>query len=778
MKDRLAVLLRLPYLPVIGAPFVLMAPVYLTGRAIFWGTPLLQFVPWWSLAWETIKAGHLPLWNPLVGMGAPLLANYQAALFYPPTWLYFLWAGLGGVPATAWWMALQIALHLAFAGLGMALLARRLGWGELAQTVCGLAFSLSGYLVARSHFLSINAAVSWLPWILLLTYQLATSKRRGIQTLWLALAVGLQLLSGHAQTTWYTLLLAGAWGGYWGWRTENWRGIWRVGRRFLGALVLGVGLAAVQLLPTAEYLLQSQRAAQYDYSLAMQYSFWPWRSLTLLAANLFGNPVHGDYWGYGNYWEDAIYVGLLPFLLAIGAVLRRGKTSQEKSFVRFLVATTVISVLLALGDNTPVFPWLYSHVPTFDMFQAPTRYTLWTMFALALLAGMGVESWRKPQGRSLYWSRLGTAGAFAVVLGAGMGQYLLTRNEVVFGELKTTFVPALALAGVWGVGTGVLNLLAPTRGGRKVARSWIWAVVSIVAVDLLVAGWGLNPAIDLSLYAERNGEQWEPQFPEGDGRVYLPGDEEQELKFERFLSFETFSLDEPWINLRAVAVPNVNILDGIASANNFDPLVPGRYATWMEALDAADSKVQIAMLAQMGVGWVQHIDADAPLGVRFDRVEDGARLRWVPCAQVALDGEEALKLIRKGQADYREAVVLEKHAAELEPDCFPEVRGRAVVLSEHANQVVARVEAPTEGWLVLSDVWYPGWEAWLDGERVPIERADYLFRAVRVGEGVHQVIFSYRPLGLYLGAGVSLFSGIALLGLWRGHMVLERKQGD
>jgi hypothetical protein len=81
------------------------------------------------------------------------------------------------------------------------------------------------------------------------------------------------------------------------------------------AILCGAGLAAIQLIPTAEYLMQSQRASAVSYDLAMTYSFWPWRFLSLLAPDLFGNPAIGDYWGYGNYWEDAVYIGLAPFLL-------------------------------------------------------------------------------------------------------------------------------------------------------------------------------------------------------------------------------------------------------------------------------------------------------------------------------------------------------------------------------------------------------------------------------------------------------------------------------
>ncbi|NIV15191.1 MAG: hypothetical protein GWN62_29235, partial [Aliifodinibius sp.] len=67
---------------------ILFSPLLLTDRVVFWGTPSMQFVPWWTFAWESIFSGEFPLWNPLLGMGAPLMANYQSALFYPINWLF------------------------------------------------------------------------------------------------------------------------------------------------------------------------------------------------------------------------------------------------------------------------------------------------------------------------------------------------------------------------------------------------------------------------------------------------------------------------------------------------------------------------------------------------------------------------------------------------------------------------------------------------------------------------------------------------------------------
>ena len=149
-------ILNNPFLPLIAAPLVLFAPLLTAGKALVWGTPSTQFFPWWDFAWGSLQAGELPLWNPLLGMGAPLAENYQSALFYPPSWIYLIVHWIGGVEWMAYAATWMVCLHLIWAGIGMAVFLRHLELKPVAQTVGGLAFSLSGYLVARAGFLSIN----------------------------------------------------------------------------------------------------------------------------------------------------------------------------------------------------------------------------------------------------------------------------------------------------------------------------------------------------------------------------------------------------------------------------------------------------------------------------------------------------------------------------------------------------------------------------------------------------------------------------------------------
>jgi hypothetical protein len=783
---------RLLDFPLILAPFVLLAPVYLTGRALFWGTPLLQFIPWRSWAWETLRSGNLPLWNPLLGMGAPLVANYQSGLFYPPNWFFFLLAELGGTPFMAWGQALIVAMHLAWAALGMARLARSLGLNDLAQTISGLAFSLSGYLVARSGFLSINAAIAWLPWILLYLHKLEgwqdgklvvqTSRAKVANFLVLSVLIGIQLLAGHAQTTWYSLVLALLWAGFWATRKRNsfvaqargllyswtWSGM---------ALLLGLALAAVQLFPTAEYLLASQRAAELDYEYAMTYSYWPWRFLTFLAPNLFGDPVTGDYWGYGNFWEDAVYIGMLPLLLALGAashLLKSRSLGDQKfltsatgiplpSLTAFLGILFALACLLALGNNTSIYPWLYRNVPTFAMFQAPARLMLWGVFSLALLAGLGANSWRRPSGRALYWLRLGIVGSVAVMIGAVLAWLFLEK-------VNPSFIRATALAGVWGIGACLLSLLAPFDVARQPQTAsavyhykWQWAVSLFVAVDLVFAGWGLNPASELDLYQETALTAEDVRSLVGEGRVYLPVDDEHTVKFEKYFRFDTFTPQGNWLHLRAALLPDINMLDGIPFANNFDPLVPGRFSRWMQALSQSDPEIQGRLLNLMSVSVVERVDESYPYGIRFESLETLPRLRWVPCARPARDGEDALQQVLQGELDFGVEVVLEEVDAFQGSACngveYPIIQKK----SEDPNRFTVGVQAVSPGYLVIADVWYPGWQARVDDEQVKVLRANYLFRAVSVPAGEHEVQLVYRPVWFYLGAAVSLAAWIGVL---------------
>lgn len=755
------------------APLVLFSPALFAGLRMYYGALSLQFVPWRWAGFQMMGAGDIPLWNALSGFGAPLLANYQSAFLYPLNWLLLPFARLGGLDALAWAQGALAAAHLVLAGWGMARLVRALGPGVLAQAVAGLAYGLSGYLVARTHFLSINAAAAWLPWVLLAVYRVVRGNGRQVRGGFAGLvgAAAMLLLAGHAQTAWYTFLLAGAWAVFWLSRppdatahsqntsAEDSRdspvhGLHRGARLFLlgAGVLLGLCIAAAQLLPTAELLAVSQRSGGAAEGFVMTYSFWPWRFLGLFLPGLFGSPASGNYWGYATYWEDAIYIGLLPVLLALRTVFSRKTDGERRALVGFLSAVTLLSFLLALGNNTPVFPWLYRNVPTFDLFQAPTRYSIWAVFSLALLAGLGAQSWSSTvSSYSRHQAARWTSVGLAFVLAGVLILMFLPGIEPSFGR-------STLAAGVIGTFYAALGL------ARRRNLRWQAAVILLVAADLVYAGWGLNPVVDPALYREPAPNAAVLRQRLEGGRLYLFESDEYALIYDRYFPFRSFQVD--LTGLRGSLLPNLNLFEGLPSASQFDPLVPASFAAWTETVERQPPDVQAWLLAQSGVSVLERYDPARDESLRFVTQPAASRVAWAPCALSAASAAEALELL---VAAYPAAppLFIEHPGNDLPNPCesglMPQPGGTVRIVSEGAGELTVRVEADAAGWLLLRDTHYPGWEAEIDGEQLEIYRANGVFRAVEVPAGRHEIVWTYDPASFSVGLTLTTI-GLVLFG--------------
>ena len=744
--------------PLFVFPLVLLWRPRFAGEAFFWGTPLLQFIPWQRMAAEMWRAGHLPLWNQLVGCGAPLAANYQTAGFYPLNALYLL---LPAEVALSW----TIALHLALTGLGMYAWGRLSGLDRFPALVGALALEGSGFLVARAAlFPSIALTFPWLA-IWLWRAEELVRRDRLANTLWLGLSIGMGLLAGHAQTAWYGgVLLAG----YLTFRLAQRALYGRQGTkgrlasvlhgllRFGLAVTVGVGLASVQLLPTAELMLQSQRSGGVDYELAMTYSLWPWRLITFLAPDLFGNPGQGDYWGYATYWEDAAYIGVLPLFLAVTAVLGRRAQGRESRGAEawFWAICTVTALLLALGDNTPLFPFLFRNVPGFDWFQSPARWLAVVTLALAALSALGAQWWpggRTGERRGALWTVVGVA----LSIGGALAPRLAAGVRPSFGAATVRLGMAVAVAGMLAL-------------SRRSASWWRAATVVFVALDLLLFGWPLVPTAKRSLYRGRTETAASLSDDSGTVRLYWPTDPthqdrevdaEQRVKFS-YLTFDDFGPGDTdyWSEMRETLLPNVGMLDGIAAANNFEPLLVGRYADLLTAAVESPNLLRVMGVTHIAIDSLEAEDkADSPgLAVAVHPLAETLGRAWyVSEARQVAEGEMMTALSDPAFEPAAEVLL------EVEPRLVadsPRLAGglESVSLQDGHNRTTIRAELRSPGYLVVADTWYPGWRAFVDGVPTELLRANYAYRAVWLEAGDHTVEMIYRPTSVMVGGAISL----------------------
>lgn len=759
-----------PFLVVLIIPSLLFLPMIVSGRVLFWGTSSTQFIPWLSKAWSDVTQGILPLWNPGNGMGAPLIANYQLAFFYPPVWITFIGYIIKGNQGLAIGAFFLVYLHILWAGLGMVLLTRKLGMKPFAQMVSSIAFALSGCFIARVNFFSMIWAIAWIPWVLWGCLKIIepfaqsennkkTKLHRTQLENWLILIIvlAMQLLAGHAQVTWYTFMFAMVWMGFWGWQKGKLKSALNAIAIFGICAFIAVLLSAVQLLPTLEYLLQTPRASSVDMTLALNYSFWPEHLLNFISPEFFGTPARGDYWGFGASWEDAVYLGLIPLILGF-FTLKPAFTDirPEKRITLFLWIVFGATILLALGKNLPIFPFLYRFIPSFNLFQAPARFMIIGVFCLALLAGYGVEFWHAPTGRWLYFCRLGVMAGVAILVGSIIGSITIK------GDLAT-LVRGLIVVSFELIIFCLLTLrINDSHSSRIIFYTWIGAATLTICIDLLFSAVPLIPTTDRSFYNDGVGQPTKISF----GRIWIPANAEFNLKFERFFRFDDFRALEDWENIRKVNLPNANLLSNVNLVNNFDPFVPDRFQRFMDVLNNSQSEKQIGLLRLMDVIEIEELKLDSSMGVQFTPFEESREYNWYDCEKISHDINESqamlINLLSDPKQNIQNTLIVEspEYTGEEQCDTALSIEYESTYLPGGQKEI--KLETKKKGWLLLSSTYYPGWVALMDGERIPIYPGMLTFQAIQVPAGNHTIQFFYRPQTCYYGA---ILSGITLLGL-------------
>jgi hypothetical protein len=741
-------------LVVLGAALAILFHRLLVGDVLFWGLPALQFVPWRDYGFDLVRHGTLPLWNPFNGAGAPLLANYQSALLYPLNWP-------GLILPLAWTMSVSAVVHLFLAGWGMWRLTGQLGLPRLGRGVSALAFGMTGYLVARLGTYPTISAAAWLPWLVWAAIGVIERGRRR-DFAWLAWFTALLLLAGHAQTAWYSLLLTGVIALVWTLRhpARRTRTPWPRLAFAAGAVLLGAGIASVQLAATAELLGQSPRSDGVTYDYAANFSYAPLRALNWLAPNLFGTPADGSYLTQGAYFEDAVYIGLIPLLGAITAAVAWLRRRRGPAYPALLVTVplwlglAIVGFVLALGDHTPIFPFLYEHVPTFALFQAPVRWHLWTVFSLSVLAGIGVTVWGRGE-RLLFWTRLGTAAGAGAALLAVIVLLSLPEGQDGVSVLLRALIPL----GVFAALAGLLTLRRPEPSHRRYGL-WSALVLVITAADLALASWGLNPTAPAAFFDRLAGAS------SLEARAYWPRAAEEAVKYERTFRFDDYRIAaEGWQSVRASGLPNLNLLDRYPLLNQFDPLLIGDFAAYINLIEANPSASE-NLLTAAGVGAVYE-----PEGALHQFNQSAARARVVEsvCWHENTSDLEVALTDPAWQPETQLHILGDAGCTPVTDARTPV--GRVTSLTDAANSVTINVESERDAWLLLADAAYPGWSASIDGQPAPIYRANLAFRAVQIPAGTHSVIFSYQPTWLLPSVFISLLALLGLIVLFRSQNV-------
>jgi len=748
---RRTVILALAFL---GLTFVYFAKPLILGQAFTRGDIGALFYPHRLFLAHCVRDGEVPLWNPLIFCGVPYFANPLNSFFYPPNWLFVAVPR----PATVW---LLLMLHLSLGGVGVVYLAREMMKTDWWPAFCGgCVYAFSGYwCMHMGHFTQVLAG-AWTPWVCWAAVRWFRGPCRRSFCLLVAL-LAVQLVPGGPENVAYlywTLFLLAVVSIVAGTLSvlrprevcppESWRDRALPGLGLLGAMAMALAVSALQVLPALEHLSFSFRWGGMAHEYAGKQSIPLWKPLVELII-----PNYGGHYGATPYVptellhpETVGYVGPVAVLLAALAAVKQ----WQRPAVRVCVLLTLAALLLAFGRNTPFYQALYH---------------------------LGLSMFRNPA-RAIYLVALGEA----VLCAAGL-QYLLGLDALPLKGRRHRWIAA----GLAAAGMAILAPVAlPGALGLFQRHTLPWLYAGDVAATFLAISIGyqaltLRPGdlrrafVFLSIVAPlflfvresefHNLPRENPQQAQSKGQVL-------EAVRERIGPYRVYS--RHWF----IYQTNEMVGHGLPEATGMHSgLRPLRRFWELQQRMTPESHLASTegrrFLDLLGARFLLY-DHAAPEGEGrllahhepyrvYENQYARPRLSFV-LRGIVLSDEDTLRLMAEGEWQPSEEVLLDQRSAfHGKAETPADGRRAARITIDRANTVACEVLAPTQGFLVLTDTYYPGWEVLVDGEPAELLRANYLFRAVALAPGAHLVEFRYRPQSLTAGVALSAASLLALL---------------
>jgi hypothetical protein len=751
----------------VSASFLFFAGACWSGgeRRLFGYDVWRMFYPFGEFMVASLREGQLPLWNPTVFLGFPQYAEPQLSTFYFPLWLQ-AW-----LPSTTFY-PWQYALHFAWTAVGGYVLVRRLGTPtELGRRRAGAL--LAGFTLTFALTMTVRPFVghlphvmtlSWVPWCLVAAHW-AVEKKTWTAAILAGLPLGMAFLVGYIP---YLILLIPTvtlfmlWLAWQTWREGDGRGaLFITGQLAVIGLVAAL-LAGVQLLPSLEFAQYSNRTSgRYDYSdnESIHFSFL----LTAFMPDLYGalqGPV--GLWArqlsIDFYSEWALYVGILSLILFILAWLILPRRH------RFWILIALLGLLMALGDKAGFNRILYDYVPGMNAFRFVSRPIYFLTLGVAVAAGLAFDHWfdlsperyRQLAGwlKKLLWAVIALSLA---LLAIGLAYHLLLdQSELVGSSQPVTLGFLRQVARALLLVSASLALLIWGYGRPR------WLVLTLALVILTLDLWGQGQKF-LTYVDGQPYPEWatvDELLPGGrdDYRVLTKVLEENAGYFfglDSIFGYDGFTLESSE-TLNDLSVSDARVVR----------LLSGRYLIHGPGWESPVVAPGWELMAQPGEMTI------------FERADSGPRAFMVHEVIGVLDQADALHQMSRPDLDFTQTAVVQalpNTQCAIAPADGPTELSFAdnVQITEHlGDRVIIQVQAQSDGWLVLNELFYPGWQATVDGQPVTIQPSNYALRGVCLPAGDHEVIFSFQPqiltYGLLVSAAALVLIGAALvLIVWR-----------
>lgn len=703
----------------------------------------LQFFHWRWFAVEEIRKGNLPLWNPHILSGMPYLAGFQSAMLYPPNLVYLAFPIARAINV-------GIALHVFLGGVFAYLWTAK--W-KIHPLACF--FAASAFMFCGPHFLHIHAghlpnlcAMTWVPLILLAV----DGTRRDVSGKWFflgAFAVAMQILAGHPQYVFYTAVAVFLYGGV---LLVNSAQRMRVAALVASMYIGGAVLAAVQLFPGIAAAEESIRSKGLSFEFARQFSLSPENLLTLFVPGLFGDMVRQPYWGRFYLWEMSLFFSVTGLALAVYALA----ASREKRACQLLFVCLAL-LILALGDYTPLFRFLYDHLPGFDKFRGTSKFIFQAILFLILLSAMGLDALLKRGVRR-------PGAAFGICIGAAT---VAMAIGILIGPSADS-----ARLGIW---PAVMQAMASTGETYGPSPSFYSDAEMVGAAGAFAARglffFALTSAL-LGLLLFFSGMRRECLY-----LIVLLGVIEL-FTFAR-LSRATFSASEARPEKLATFIaslqgddrvlapknPNVAMSVGAYDIWGYDPGVPRRYAEFMAfsqgmAPESADQNIVFhrpsplfdLLRCRYGVLWTGEETHVYELSTTTMPTA-ALMYDWI----VRRHQEEILPALFEDRFDFKKTVVLEEDPGIAKA---PEGAGVVRVARRSTDYFELEIATSSSAVLLITESYSKSWKAYdisPGGKNLyEVLPADHALMAIPLTAGRHRIGLDYLPESFVIGKWTSI----------------------
>ncbi len=712
-----------------------------------------EIYPWKYFSIEQLKNGQIPFWNPHNFSGNPQMANFQTAVFYPLNLFYLF------LPFNFAW-TLFIMSQPFFAAIFMFIyLNKGLRLQKTVSVIGGIAFAFSSYMVVWIEYGNIGSTFLWLPLALFLINKL-TEQQNYKNVLSLIIIFTLSLLAGYIQGVFYAYSICLL---YFLFLLFSQKVKAKIKKTiiFLSILFFPFILSAFQFLPTLEIFKNSTRGSyaleQFSKTLSPIY-YW----ITIIFPDFFGNPASRNYWIDGTYIERVMYPGVVIFFFAVYAILKVKK--PEKKFFGIIAALSLI-----IATNIPFIKYFYLlPIPVIST-TIPTRELCIFIFSIIVLGAMGINYWIEEKNLK---SKYPLFFILAILLFSSAAFLIYKAGYITDNNFKIS-IRNMLLPSFLTLATLIIFYLK-----NKFKNISLVFVLLLIIFDLL---YFFNKITPFSPYSFT--------YPNTPVMNYL----QENAGINRFWGYGSGYIQSNYQSVDGTYSPEGN--DPLHISSYGELLASSKYGELPNILPRPDANIapgfgnmdlksnpyRQRILNLLGIKYVLHKDELMSGSFNPDYVtfpQDSYKLIWqknpwqiyenknvfprfylADNYEISNGKDKIISKIYDDKVNLQETLILEKD---------PKItlgkisKSNIEIVDYTPNKLNFKIKTDADSLFFISDNYFPGWKALIDGKEKEIYRANYSFRAIPIKQGEHRLEMYYFPESFITGLKISII-GVFLL---------------